>query len=290
MRRRSARGTAAGIPTVAYVPPAESEPVVSNEPETQQTRAVADPGPTAPEASIDDDALIGDKSDPMAGRSFFDENPDVRRLLPDGSLDIAGLLRAYAGIEIVEKAEVPRYSAETHAWHPANVMRYSLKNFLVDHETGAPLNPRADHTMSLESYLKTAMRRDEPPPLPRSDEELRAEAAEYSAYLDELDSDENKFMDPTNDSDTDSEIDPRRRRSRVVAALRGAQGPGRRVGHGGGPRVASRNVQADDQGVAEGRGDGARLASFRLGRPRVHAVHRGNMLGERQRRAPRRHR
>ena len=197
-----------GIPTVAYVPPAESEPVVSNEPETQQTRAVADPGPTAPEASIDDDALIGDKSDPMAGRSFFDENPDVRRLLPDGSLDIAGLLRAYAGIEIVEKAEVPRYSAETHAWHPANVMRYSLKNFLVDHETGAPLNPRADHTMSLESYLKTAMRRDEPPPLPRSDEELRAEAAEYSAYLDELDSDENKFMDPTNDSDTDSEIDP----------------------------------------------------------------------------------
>ena len=108
----------------------------------------------------------------------------------------------------MEKAEVPRYSAETHAWHPANVMRYSLKNFLGDHETGAPLNPRADHTMSLESYLKTAMRRDEPPPLPRSDEELRAEAAEYSAYLDELDSDENKFMDPTNDSDTDSEIDP----------------------------------------------------------------------------------
>jgi hypothetical protein len=36
-----------GIPTVAYVPPAESEPVVSNEPETTQTRAAADPGQTA---------------------------------------------------------------------------------------------------------------------------------------------------------------------------------------------------------------------------------------------------
>ena len=202
-----------GIPTTAHAPtvPPPAEPEPSRRPELEPSRP-AEPGA--------DDASVGTTttttrpeseedrrgSDPMAGRSFFAENPDIRRLLPDGTIDVAGLLKAYAGIEIVERRDVP-YDERSSPWHPANAMRFALQNFLVDHETGIPLNPNADHSLSLDGYLRCALREDEPPQLPTSETELREESEEYHAYLDELADEETlkTFMDPTLDSESDAE-------------------------------------------------------------------------------------
>ena len=195
-----------GIPTIAYAPPAPpAEPEPSRRPEPEPSR----PEPGADDASVRTTttaaAAAAERSpDPMAGRSFFAENPDIRRLLPDGTIDVAGLLKAYAGIEIVERQDV-EYTERSSPWHPANAMRFALQNFLVDHETGEPLNPNADHSLSLDGYLRCALREDVPPPLPTSEEELREECEEYHAYLDELATDVDAFMDPTLDSESDDD-------------------------------------------------------------------------------------
>ena len=194
-----------GIPTTAYAPPAPpDEPEPSRRSEPEPSRPAPEP-PEPPEPQPAPEERRG--TDPMAGRSFFAENPDIRRLLPDGTIDVAGLLKAYAGIEIVERRpEDVTYDERSSPWHPANAMRFALQNFLVDHETGEPLNPNADHSLSLDGYLRCALRADEPPSLPTSETELREECEEYHAYLDELANEESMkiFMDPTLDSESEA--------------------------------------------------------------------------------------
>ena len=244
-----------GIPTTAYAPPAPpDEPEPSRRPEPEPSR----PEPGADDASVRTTQPAPEErrgSDPMAGRSFFAENPDIRRLLPDGTIDVAGLLKAYAGIEIVERRpEDVTYDERSSPWHPANAMRFALQNFLVDHETGEPLNPNADHSLSLDGYLRCALRADVPPPLPTSETELREECEEYHAYLDELANEESMkiFMDPTLDSESDD--DEGEDDDEWSSTVRGSRRPGRGMGHRGGPRVARERPGATAQGVDEGRG------------------------------------